>query len=308
MRARTRLGGALGLLALGCAGLGLAPLWPLALLAALVLGFGWGAVAYGVNALFATAFGRRSAMMLTLGNAALGAGAIAGPLMVGLTPGNDYRLAAFASALLALAALPLLLATPVQGAPAGQAPHQAARRDRWLLGGFVLLFFLYLGVERDVGGWEPTHLVALGHSETAAANWAALFWAAMTVGRLVGAPISLRISSGALMIGGLALAGACLVLAHVGPLAPVAYVLSGVALGPVFAAGFIWLVRTLPSMRGAGALVLAAANVGGVVFPPLIGRVVGLTSPGAIPTALAMLAGCALLVAVVLQRVARGGM
>ena len=76
-----------------------------------------------------------------------------------------------------------------------------------------------------------------------------------------------------------------LALAHVPAMAPYAYTLTGLALGPVFPTVLAWLAQAAPGARGSTAMVFAAAQIGGVVLPAAIGRLVDASSPTAIPTA-----------------------
>jgi MFS family permease len=73
---RMPLGVSYALMAAGSLGFALSPTWPLALIAALVAGFGFGGIDYGLNQLFAVGFGRRGPAMLNILNAHFGVGAI----------------------------------------------------------------------------------------------------------------------------------------------------------------------------------------------------------------------------------------
>ena len=71
------------MMALGAGLFAISPQWPMALAASLITGFGSGGIDYGLNRLFATGFGRRSAAMLNLLNAHFGVGAVVGPALIG---------------------------------------------------------------------------------------------------------------------------------------------------------------------------------------------------------------------------------
>jgi fucose permease len=153
-----------------------------------------------------------------------------------------------------------------------------------VVGGFVALCALYVGVESGIGGWETTSLRAGGAGEAAAASWTASYWAALTAGRLLAIPLALRLTPPVLAAGSLAVAAAGLGLAHLPALAPAAYTLTGLALGPVFPTALAWLAQAAPGARGSTAMVFGAANLGGVVLPVVIGRLVDASSPAVIPT------------------------
>ena len=99
----------------------------------------------------------------------------------------------------------------------------------------------------------------------------------------------------------LLLATGALALAHVPALAPYAYTLTGLALGPVFPTVLAWLAAAAGA-RGPTALVFAAANLGGVVLPAVIGRLVDASSPAVIPTTVLLVVLACLSATLVLRR------
>jgi MFS transporter, FHS family, glucose/mannose:H+ symporter len=277
--ARTWLRLATALLVAGAVGIAFAPAWPAVLAGAFALGVGFGVVVVEINVLFAEGFGERAAAMLNLLGATFGAGAVVGPLLVAAAGG--YQVPFYAGALLAVASLGLTRDLP---RTARRPPPGQARPPLELVGGFVALLLLYVGVENGVGGWEATSLRASGIGAAAAASWTAGYWAAITAGRLLAIPLALRLAPSVLVTGALLLAGAGLAVAHSPTLAPVAYTLTGLALGPVFPTVLAWLAAAAPGARGSTATVFAAANLGGVVLPAVIGWLAAAWSPSVIPT------------------------
>jgi MFS transporter, FHS family, glucose/mannose:H+ symporter len=282
---RTWLLVATALLAAGAVGIASAPAWPVVLAGAFGVGVGFGVVVVEINVLFAEGFGERATAMLNLLGACFGAGAVLGPLAVAATGG--YRVPFGAGALLAAAAMALTRDLP--RTPRAPAPGDG-RPPTGVVGGFVALCALYVGVESGIGGFEATSLRAGGTGQAAAASWTAGYWAALTAGRLLAVPLALRVPAPALAAGSLALAALGLGLAHLPALAPAAYTLTGLALGPVFPTALAWLARAAPGARGPTAMVFAAANLGGVVLPVVIGRLVDASSPAVIPTAVLVVA------------------
>jgi len=276
---------AAGLLVAGSIGLALAPSWLVTLAAAALVGVGFGVLVVALNALFAAGFGDRSAAMLNLLGACFGAGAILGPLAFAAT--GSFRGPFLGGAVLVAGSLPLL--RDVRRSPAVQLPAGAGRPAP-VIGGFVLLYVLYVGVESGVGGWEATSLLAHGIGEAAAANWTTGYWAAITAGRLLAVPLALRVAPPRLVAGALLLAAASLTLAHTAPLAPFAYTLTGLALAPVFPTGLAWLAAAAPATRASTALVIAGAQLGGVVLPAVIGWLIDAGSPAVVPSALLAIA------------------
>ncbi|MFJ6386545.1 MFS transporter [Streptomyces sp. NPDC091972] len=287
---RRLLGASYLLMALGAAGFALAPNWPAALAAALLAGLGFGGIDYGLNQLFAVGFGHRSTAMLNILNAHFGIGAILGPALIGAVGAGHYP-AVFLG--FALVVLPLVLClkgvrdrAPQPSGPAPDTigpPAVLGRSLASVLGVFVALYVLHVGVEAGVGGWEPTHLETVGHSAAVAATVTSVYWLMMTVGRFLVAPVALRFSAQTIITVSCAGMTVCLLLASVGELAPYAYAGVGLFIAPVFPTGLPWLHRAAPGARRAGALVIAASMIGGVAAGPALGKAIEWSGIRAVP-------------------------
>ncbi|MGW2329449.1 MFS transporter [Streptomyces sp. NPDC001700] len=277
---RTVLGGSYLLMAGGAAGFALAPNWPLALVMALIAGLGFGGIDYGLNQLFAVGFGRRSAAMLNVLNAHFGIGAILGPALIGLVGAEHYPAVFLGFAVLTL---PLVLCltgvrneAPAHDHAKPQSNDKGARNRSLatVLGAFVLLYVLHVGVEAGVGGWEPTHLETVGYGATAAASATSVYWLMMTVGRFLAVPLALRWSAPAIIAVSCAGMTVCLLLATIPAVAPYAYAGVGLFIAPIFPTGLPWLGQAAPRARRAGALVIAASMIGGVAAGPVLGKAI----------------------------------
>ncbi|NUP16009.1 MAG: MFS transporter [Streptomyces sp.] len=302
---RQVLGASYLLMAVGAAGFALAPGWPTALAMALLAGLGFGGIDYGLNQLFAVGFGHRSTAMLNILNAHFGIGAILGPALIGVV-GSAHYPAVFLG--FALANLPLLLClrgvrdrapqpsgTPGEsedgqggGQVGGQGGSQGggqvlARSLGSVLAVFVALYVLHVGIEAGVGGWEPTHLETVGYGAGFAATATSVYWLMMTVGRFLVAPIALRYSPQTIITVSCAGMTVCLLLAAVPGLAPYAYAGVGLFIAPIFPTGLPWLHRAAPRARRAGALVIAASMVGGVVAGPALGKAIEWSGVRSVP-------------------------
>lgn len=292
---RTLLAASYGLMAAGGAGFALAPNWPSALAAAFLCGLGFGGIDYGLNQLFAVGFGEKSTAMLNVLNAHFGIGAVLGPAVVAWVGPDGYAYAFGACAVLATALVVLGssgVRTPrAQGAPSAAGGGLGLPR---VLAGFLALYILNVAVEAGVGGWEPTHLETVGYGATAAASATSVYWLMMTAGRFLVVPLTLKHSPERILTVCAAGMTACLVLALVKGVAPVAYAGVGLFIAPVFPTGLPWLNRALPQASRAGAWVIAASMVGGVAAPPLLG--VGIEASGiqAVPLLLAGLSAASL--------------
>ncbi|WP_190033762.1 MFS transporter [Streptomyces fructofermentans] len=308
---RRILGASYLLMALGAAGFALAPSWPAALAAALLAGLGFGGIDYGLNQLFAVGFGHRSTAMLNILNAHFGVGAILGPALVGVV-GSEHYPAVFL--VLAAANLPLLLCLrgvrdrvphPAVGPEPGRAGPVLGRSLGSVLAVFVTLYVLHVGVEAGVGGWEPTHLEAVGHGAGAAATATSAYWLMMTVGRFLVAPLALRHSAQTIITVSCAGMTCCLLLASVPALAPFAYAGVGLFIAPIFPTGLPWLARAAPRTRRAGALVIAASMAGGVAAGPALGAAIEWSGVRAVPLLLAAVSALCLAATLWLIRATR---
>lgn len=161
-------------------------------------------------------------------------------------------------------------------------------------------FFIYVGLEVSAATLEPRHLKeGLGFSEENAALWNSLYWGGLTASRLLVAPIALRVSAPNIVVGSVLLSLVGLGLTFVPSLAPYGYVLAGLGFGPVFPTGFVWLTSSLPSAVLAASLVVAAANFGAVLIPPIASSLA--STPALIPPIL-LVQGVLLLILALLLR------
>ncbi|GGN95554.1 hypothetical protein GCM10011579_096120 [Streptomyces albiflavescens] len=301
---RALLAASYALMAVGGAGFAWAPNWPSALAAAFLGGLGFGGIDYGLNQLFAVGFGDRSTAMLNVLNAHFGIGAVLGPALIAWVGPDDYGYAFGACAVLA-AALILCTGGVRSEAPAtseaAEKPAAGGLLSRVLMG-FLALYILNVAVEAGIGGWEPTHLETVGYSATVAASATSVYWLMMTAGRFLVVPITLRYAPERILAVCAAGMTACLLLALIPDVAPVAYAGVGLFIAPVFPTGLPWLNQALPGAKRAGAWVIAASMIGGVAAPPLLG--VGIEASGihAVPWLLTVLSGASLLATVWLMR------
>lgn len=283
---RTLVGGSL-MMAAGALVVALQVGWGLVLVGALAIGVGFGAVDVGMNLLFVRSFDRGSAPALNLLNAMFGIGAAVGPLAVALALprlGVPFGAVAALSALVAF--LLLRVREPKVLEPGGRLPISWVK-----VLGFVTIYFLYVASEVGVASWETEYLAPTFGAERAAA-FPAIFWGAVTLGRIMAAPISAWLRPRDLVLGasGLALAGA--LLAHHVPAAPYAYALVGLAFAPIFPTTLVWLEQVFPRRaEQITPIAVAAANLGPVATAPLIGWTVAATSHAVIATDIALLCG-----------------
>jgi fucose permease len=155
----------------------------------------------------------------------------------------------------------------------------------------------YVATEVAASSFATTHILATGVGVETAVRATSLFYVGLAGGRLLVVPVAARIGAGRLMFGCAALATALLVLTWAAPLDGFSYLLVGAAMGPVFPTALAW-VSEQGLGRQALPIALTAANVGGLILPPVIGAVIGAVGAAAAPIPMAVSVGLsALLVA-----------
>ncbi len=218
IRGRVALSGSLGLLGLGCAGVALAPSWPLLLGAVFLIGIGFRALDIGINQLIAHSANPGRVALLNVLNAAYAIGAVVAPLLIAAA-GDRYPGLYAGGAV--MAAVVILGWRGVSGGLAAPVSNgRAAGSDGSLIVSFVIAFMLYVGVEIGVAGWMPTHLQWIGYSVPAAARLTSGFWFALAVGRFLIAPLTLRVPEPFIVLGGTGIAALTLVAALIPRAAP----------------------------------------------------------------------------------------
>jgi MFS transporter, FHS family, glucose/mannose:H+ symporter len=277
-------------LTLGTLGLSLAPSWNLLLACAFLTGLGYGGSVLNFNTLFASGFGSRGTAMVSLINAAWSVGAILGPILIGNFLEN-FRIPFLGVAIVAGLMVPLAFTArqlePVDVSLAVQSAASGSSRISWLwILGFAMMFLLYVGAEVGAGANEPRHLHdAFGMPLRDAAFFSSLFWFGGLVARVLVAPISLRVPAPSLVLICLIGMSLSLALAHVPVLAPYAYAACGLFTGPIFPSALSWLTTQTRASLSMTSWILASANFGGVIFPPIIAALTA-TNAAVIPTVL----------------------
>jgi fucose permease len=285
----------LSCLAAGCAVVALAPTWPAFLAGAFGVGLGFGSLDLGLNQLVAHSEGPRRSALLNALNSAFGFGAVAGPILISRLS-QDHLTALYGSA----AALAVVLIPAVAGIrgrlPVAQRRSAAdgapavSRRGLGLVVIFVVGFIFYVGVEVGVGGWMPSHLESVGLRSLEAASITSGFWLAFAIGRLLAALIPDRVPPRLVVISGSAIASVALLAALSGRAAPIAYVVTGVALAPIFPTALVWLAKLRPGDSRATSWMFPATMVGGGVIPPAVGVAIAWFGIGWAPAVLSSVA------------------
>jgi fucose permease len=290
LSSRTFVFAALTCLGLGCAGVALASSWSVFLAGVLVLGVGYGALDIGCNQLVAHSEGTHRTAVLNALNGTFGMGAVAGPILVSTVGRSHLGLFYGGAAALAIAVMPLVAQM------SGRLPFIAGRsssRSIGLLAIFMLAFALYVGLETGIGGWMTSHLESVGQHSLAAATFTSGFWLALAAGRLLAALVPAAMPERVIVIIGSAVAAVALLAALIPTVAPVAYLLAGLAIAPIFPTGIVWLAKLRPGDARATSWLFPASMLGGAVVPGGISLVIGRFGIGVTPVVLSIVAlGC----------------
>ncbi|MGH7897021.1 MAG: MFS transporter [Candidatus Binatia bacterium] len=272
------------------AGYAAAPTWSLMIAAAAVGGLGAGAIDVAVNHFVSASYGPR---ILNWMHAAYGMGAAGGPLVMrsalgaGLGWRSGYALTALAEVALAAAFIPSLRRWPPppdRAAIAGPRLRPASMlailrlRTAWL---GIANFLVYTGLEMAAGIWVYSlFTISRGVSMSVAALWVAIYWASLTLGRIVfgfvvEATGAIALVRGSILAMGL---GATLVWLEPTTLASfLGFALIGLAAGPVFPclmSGTAERVGEANAAYGVG-LQIAAAALGQSFVPGAVGAAAG---------------------------------
>jgi fucose permease len=268
---RTFMLGALSLLGLGCVGVAIAASWPAFLGAVIVIGVGFGALDIGCNQIVAHSAGGGRTAVLNVLNGTFGFGAVAGPLLVSTVGRVHLSLLYGGAAAVAVGVLPLVAGI------SGRLPFTAQRapvRSSALVGIFMIAFALYVGIETGTGGWMPSHLESIGIQSLAAATLTSGFWLALAVGRLLAGFLPARVPERTTVVAGTAVAAVALLTAMNHTVAPIAYIVAGLAIAPIFPTGIVWLAKLTPGDARATSWLFPASMVGGAIIPGGIGALI----------------------------------
>ena len=264
------------------------------MVAALVAGFGAGALDGGANGLVLDVYREGRGRAMNLLHMSFSIGALAAPLIVGTLVEAGVPWQSIAVATGAVMAL-LAIAYAVMPMPSGRhakgvaepAIADGAHVGRSLLAGPLLLLGIaiatYVAAEVGVSNWvvrflEPAPL-------TTATLALSLFWAGLTIGRLVSSVIADRFDHlWFTVVCALAMAAlvAVAVLAPALPVSIAAFAAAGMAAGPIFPMIVAIGGERNPERSAAvGGSLVGMAVIGSVVYPPAMGFLsvtIGLTT------------------------------
>ncbi|MDE2768938.1 MAG: MFS transporter [Chloroflexota bacterium] len=246
------------LFAIGLLTSGFSPALEVLLLGACLNGFGFGLTEAPLMATISDVAGDATGRAMTISQMPFGLGALTAPPLVGalLQTPIGWRGGYLTAALLVMLTSIMLLSARIPAASElrakGGALVSAVLRPVPILLGCVVVG--YFSMQLGLGGFLAAYLEAdHGFSRPAAATLVAAFWFGISLGRIIGAWLALRVQPYNLALGslGLSLLFAAIVAGVSQPLAILAAaVLAGLAAGPVFTTVVGIGVRYRPSAAG----------------------------------------------------------
>lgn len=285
---------ALGGMAVGAAIIGSGLSFAVTLLGALALGYGIGISTVIYNRRFLSRFGARGPSMVALLNAIFAAGAIGAPLVF-VALGSDPQLAYLIVAALAGATFLVARDTPVAAAAQGGGPFTPHL-------GILAFGAVAVGMEASLIGLGPVALIALGQTETGAAQALSAFFAAFLVARLALVAVAAVVPPFPMYLGAVAMTAICAAaLAATGW--TWLFVVLGGAASLYFPAFYVSSVRIMGDHPRVTPTVIAAGLAGGISAPVILGAVMARAGDAAL---FLCIAGIAALVAVASLAAMRG--
>lgn len=182
--------------------------------------------------------------------------------------------------MLALLMLPAVLYVSRIPSPAMPETAQSAIAGviNWPVVGLIaLFFFLYSGAEIAYGGWIYTYALATGTgTASSAAYLTSIFWASLTLGRLVGIPVAARLRAREILLIDLTGSLLSLGLILIAPEATAVVWTGTIALGLFMASIFpttLTMAERNTNVSGAvTSYFFVGASLGGMTIPWLVGR------------------------------------
>ena len=275
------------LLAGGMALEAVAPSWAIFLVGAGLAGAGCGAIDAVASSVIMDLSTAGSGSGLNLLHLFYSVGALTAPLVIGLLValGVDWRVLALATTIAGLALVAPLARVgsvpprPRAPAPAGTPDRAAAvaKGLRLALVALCVAIACYVAAEAGVSSWlvgflddQPMFVATLGLS---------LFWCGLAAGRLAASRFAdrfdpVRFTTTCALVGGITILAAVGVAS--GPARIALFLVAGFALGPVYPMIMAVASALFPHRAAAVAGILtAAAVVGSITYPPLMGLIAG---------------------------------
>ena len=245
--------------------------WILKLVAAPLLGIGFGGLSMSFNTLFVTHFSQKNAGLLNVLNATYGLGAVAAPWLVstGMYSGTEV--------FLAIAVLSLVVMIGAWGiddrVPSNLPTIASEDSGTSRVAPLLVTAFLILFLEAGLTYWMPSLLAETSDNELIGASYMAAFFGWFVVVRLGAAALATWITTLGFALIGLSGVFASLLLVSTGfiPLSETSFI--GAFMGLIFPNAYAWMLMTGHGGTALGAKLLLSAITGATVGPWLLGWV-----------------------------------
>jgi FHS family Na+ dependent glucose MFS transporter 1 len=161
-----------------------------------LIGLAEGTIDVGGNTLLVWMHGDRVAPFMNGLHFTFGIGALLSPIIVAqaISLSGGIRWAYWVLGILLIPIVLWIARIPSPPHQNNVSQDETKQSPRRLLALIVLFFFLYVGAEGSFAGWIYSYTLSVGlGTETSAAYLTSLFWGALTVGRLIGIPLSARL-------------------------------------------------------------------------------------------------------------------
>ena len=245
--------------------------WILKLVAAPLLGIGFGGLSMSFNTLFVTHFSQKNAGLLNVLNATYGLGAVAAPWLVstGMYSGTEV--------FLAIAVLSLVVMIGAWGiddrVPSNLPTIASEDSDTSRVAPLLVTAFLILFLEAGLTYWMPSLLAETSDNELIGASYMAAFFGWFVVVRLGAAALAMWITTLGFALIGLSGVFTSLLLVSTGfiPLSETSFI--GAFMGLIFPNAYAWMLMTGHGGTALGAKLLLSAITGATVGPWLLGWV-----------------------------------
>lgn len=232
-----------------------------------------------------------------------GVGAFLAPVIVAqviLLP-HGMRWAYWSLALLMLPSVFNIARMPSPAMPE-TAKEAVSGRINWPVVGLIaLFFFLYSGAEVAYGGWIYTYALDTGAGTIrTAAYLTSIFWASLTLGRLLSIPIAARLRARTILFvdlaGCLVSLGVMLLLPHSTPVVWIGTIGLGLFMASVFPTTLTLAERNTNVSGAVTSYFFAGASIGAMTIPWFMGHQFELNGAQAI---IRITVGCLVLAAIV---------
>lgn len=243
--------------------------WTLKLVAAPLLGIGFGGLSMSFNTLFVTHFSQKNAGLLNILNATYGLGAVAAPWLVstGMYSGTEV--------FLAIAVLSLVVMIGAWGIddriPSNLPSLASGDSGTSRVAPLLVTAFLILFLEAGLTYWMPSLLAETSDSELIGASYMAAFFGWFVIVRLGAAALAAWITTLGFALIGLSGVFASLLLVSTGfiPLSETSFI--GAFMGLIFPNAYAWMLMTGHGGTALGAKLLLSAITGATIGPWLLG-------------------------------------